>query len=224
MAFADELRRVSEGIWARELEHPFVQGMGRGDLAPEKFRFYLEQDYVFLIDYAKAFGLAVSKAPDLEVMAYFAKLCADTLNEEMALHRSYCAEFGTTPEALEAVEPAQVTRGYTGHILQEATVGGVAEIICAVLPCQWGYSEVARHLKAQGMPSEPRYTKWIEMYASDEFEAYGRWLRETLESLVQHRSPREKERLKAIFHTSSRWEYLFWEMSWHMERWQVPEG
>lgn len=224
MAFCDELMQVSQGIWAKEKEHPFVQGMGRGDLDAERFRFYLEQDYLFLIEYARVFGLAVSTAPNLEIMGYFAKLCADTLNEEMALHRSYCEEFGITPADLERVEMAQTTSGYTGHLLRAATTGSTVDVIAAVLPCQWGYNEIARHLRAQGMPSEPRYQKWIDLYGSEEFEAYGAWLRETLEAYAPSLSPEHVARLKRLFHDSSRWEYLFWEMAWRQERWSVPEA
>ncbi len=168
--------------------------------------------------------MGVTRAPELATMAYFAQLCADTLNTEMALHRSYCAEFGITAAELEAVAPAQTTVGYTGHLLQVALRGGVPDIIAAVLPCQWGYAEIARHLRARGMPPEPRYAKWIEMYASAEFEDYGRWLRAQLETLAPHLSPAHRERLKAIFHTSSRWEYLFWEMAWQQQTWAVPEA
>jgi thiaminase (transcriptional activator TenA) len=223
MAFCDELMRVSQAIWEREREHPFVRGLGDGSLDAQRFRFYLEQDYLFLIEYAKVFALAATRAAELETMATFAQLCADTLNTEMALHRSYCAEFGIAPEALEAAEPAQTTAGYTGHLLQVAATGGVAEICAAVLPCQWGYSEIARHLQAQGLPAEARYRKWIEMYASPEFEAYGAWLRGRLEALAPGFPPAQVARLKRVFHTSSRWEYLFWEMAWRMERWAVPE-
>ncbi len=223
MAFCDELRAVSEGIWQRELEHPFVRGIGDGSLQPERFRFYLEQDYLFLIDYARVFALAVSKAPDLAAMSEFAKLCAETLGVEMELHRSACAEFGVTPAQLEAVQASQTTRGYTGHLIQVAATGGLADIVAAVLPCQWGYAEVARHLEAQGRPEEPRYRKWIEMYASPEFEDYGRWLRAQMEDLAPALSSEGRERLKSHFHTSSRWEYLFWEMAWRMDMWAVPE-
>jgi thiaminase/transcriptional activator TenA len=224
MTLVDELMQVSQGIWAREKEHPFVRGLGDGTLPAERFRFYLEQDYLFLIEYAKVFALAATRSTELATMAYFAQLCADTLNTEMALHRSTCAEFGITPAELEAAEPAQTTVGYTGHLLQVAVRGGVADICAAVLPCQWGYHEIARHLRARGMPPEPRYRKWIELYASPEFAAYGRWLRETLEAHAPHLAPAHVARLKTTFHTSSRWEYLFWEMAWRMERWSVPEG
>jgi thiaminase/transcriptional activator TenA len=223
MGICEELRQASQAIWEREKAHPFVLGLGDGTLAEARFRYYLEQDYLFLIAYARVFALAVARAPDLETMAAFARLCADTLNEEMALHRAYCAEFRIDPAALEAAEPSRTTVGYTGHLVQTAATGGLAEIIAAVLPCQWGYNEIARHLQGRGLPAEPRYGKWIETYASPAFEAYGTWLRERLEALAPAPGSPERARLRRIFHTSSRWEYLFWEMAWRGERWE-PVG
>ncbi len=224
MGFSEELRALSAAIWQQELAHPFVRGIGEGTLDDARFRHYLEQDYLFLIEYAKVFALAAAKSPELDTMAYFARLCHETLNEEMALHRSYCAEFGLTPADLEAALPAQTTRGYTGHLLQVAATGTVADILAAVLPCQWGYAEIAAQLEANGMPREPRYRKWIEMYASQPFRDYGQWLRETLDGLAASLTPANKERLKEHFQLSSRWEYLFWEMAWNLEGWNVPEG
>jgi thiaminase/transcriptional activator TenA len=223
MGFSEELKAVSRDIWRRELEHPFVTGLGDSTLDPACFQFYLEQDYRFLVDYAKVFAYATTKATDVETMAAFARLCADTLHEEMALHRSYCAEFGITPEALETVQPALVTRGYTEHLLNVAASGSLAEIIAAVLPCQWGYAEVARHLRDRGMPSEPRYRKWIEMYSSAEFEDYGKWLRECMDTMADDLTQESQHRLKALFHASSHWELLFWEMAWRRESGVVAE-
>jgi thiaminase/transcriptional activator TenA len=223
MSFCDDLLKVSQDIWAREKQHPFVLAIGRGDLDDARFRFYLEQDYLYLIDYAKVFALAAVRAQDVATEAYFAKLCAETLNEEMDLHRSYCAEFGLTPADLEATQPSQTTRGYTGHLLQVAATGGITEIVAAVLPCYWGYWELARHLRAQGMPAEPRYRKWIEMYASAPIEANVRWLQAAMERLAAPLDATARERLKRIFHDSSRWEYLFWEMAWQRAQWAVPE-
>ena len=222
MGLSDELKTASVDIWAAELEHPFVRGIGDGSLSEERFRFYLAQDYLFLIDYAKVFALAAVKAPRLEVMAGFAKLCADTLNEEMALHRAYCAEFGLTPAELEATSPAQTTRGYTGHLLQVAATGGIGDIIAAVLPCQWGYNEIARHLHAMGPPAETRYRKWIKAYTAPEFEAYGAWLRATLDGLAPSLSAADIARLRQHFLFSSRWELLFWDMAWAQALWNTP--
>ena len=62
------------------------------------------------------------------------------------------------------------------------------------------------------------------MYASDQFTAYGTWLRGKLEALAPYCSGEERTRLVDPFHNSSRWEYLFWEMAWRREMWAVPEG
>lgn len=223
MAFCDELRAVSHAIWELEKRHPFVQALGRGDLDDARFRFYLEQDYLFLMDYAKVFALGAVRAQDLATQARFARLCADTLNVEMDLHRSYCAEFGITPADLERAVPSQTTRGYTGHLLQTAEAGGVAEIIAAVLPCYWGYWEIAGHLKARGLPAEPRCREWIEMYASEPVAETVRWLQKAMERRAASAGTEDRERFKRIFHESSRWEYLFWEMAWRREGWAVPE-
>ena len=44
------------------LTHPFIRGISNGDLAEEKFIFYLKQDYLFLIEYSRLLGLMVAKA------------------------------------------------------------------------------------------------------------------------------------------------------------------
>jgi thiaminase/transcriptional activator TenA len=222
MAFCEELRAVSQAVWELEKRHPFVLALGRGDLDDAHFRFYLEQDYLFLMDYAKVFALGVVRATDLLTQAWFARLCADTLNVEMDLHRSYCAEFGITPAHLEQAMASQTTRGYTGHLLQTAATGGISEIIAAVLPCYWGYWEIAGHLRAQGMPAEPRYRKWIEMYTSEPVASAVRWLQGAMDRCAASISGADREQLKRIFHESSRWEYLFWEMAWRREGWAVP--
>ena len=120
--------------------------------------------------------------------------------------------------------PSLTTQGYTGHLLRVAEAGDIVEIVAAVLPCQWGYAEIARHLKARGIPGEPRYRKWIEMYASDAFEAYGLWLRERMERLAGGQDNQRKQGLKKIFLTSSRWEFRFWEMAWRMEMGEIANS
>ncbi|HAL58508.1 MAG TPA: thiaminase II, partial [Sarcina sp.] len=62
----------SRDLWDAYLEHPFVQGIADGTLDREKFRFYMIQDYLYLIEYAKVFALGVAKAKDLESMRLFA--------------------------------------------------------------------------------------------------------------------------------------------------------
>ena len=86
MGFSDDLRRMGASMWETEHNHPFVKGIGDGSLPLENFRYYMRQDYLFLIGYCRAISLAVAKAPTVEDMGWFAKLIHETLNLEMLSH------------------------------------------------------------------------------------------------------------------------------------------
>ena len=219
--FTDELRQSAAPIWEADLRHPFVRGIADGTLPPDKFKFYLIQDYLFLLDYSRVFAYGVIKAPDEATMALFAQLLNETLNTEMDLHRGYCEKFGISAAEMEQAPVAPTTHAYTRHVLNVAQSGTLAELIAGVLPCQWGYAEIGTTLAEQGGSPEPLYQEWIEMYASDEFLALGKWLRSLLNKLTAESSSAEKERLKRHFLFSSRYEYLFWEMAWTQEAWQI---
>lgn len=219
--FTDELRQSAAPIWEADLGHPFVRGIADGTLPTEKFKFYLVQDYLFLLDYSRVFAHGVIKAPDEATMALFSQLLNETLNTEMDLHRGYCEKFGISAAEMEQAPVAPTTHAYTRHLLSVAQSGTLADIIAGVLPCQWGYAEIGTTLAQQGGSPEHLYQEWIEMYASEEFLALGKWLRSLLNELTAESSSAEKERLKRHFLFSSRYEYLFWEMAWTQEAWQI---
>ncbi len=219
--FTDELRQYAAPIWEADLKHPFVRGMADGTLPTEKFKFYLIQDYLFLLDYSRVFAYGTIKAHDEATMALFAKLLNETLNTEMDLHRGYCEKFGISPAEMETAPVAPTTHAYTRHILHIAQVGTLADVIAGVLPCQWGYAEIGTTLAEQGGSPEPLYQEWIDMYASPEFLALGEWLRNLLNDITTESSSAEKERLQKNFLLSSRYEYLFWEMAWTEQAWQI---
>ncbi len=219
--FTDELRQSAAPIWEADLGHPFVRGIADGTLPTEKFKFYLVQDYLFLLDYSRVFAHGVIKAPDEATMALFSQLLNETLNTEMDLHRGYCEKFGISAAEMEQAPVAPTTHAYTRHLLSVAQSGTLADIIAGVLPCQWGYAEIGTTLAQQGGSPEPLYQEWIEMYASEEFLALGKWLRSLLNELTAESSSAEKARLKRHFLFSSRYEYLFWEMAWTQEAWQI---
>ena len=71
MAFIAAIEQRAQPIRQAILNHPFVQGIGRGDLDPERFKFYITQDYAYLIDYARVLALAAARAPQLDTMAWY---------------------------------------------------------------------------------------------------------------------------------------------------------
>jgi thiaminase (transcriptional activator TenA) len=219
LLFTERLRLAVAPIWRKELEHPFVRGLGDGSLPPDRFRFYLRQDYVFLIEYGRIFALAAAKADQLDEIGVFARLLNDTINVEMELHRGYCARLGITREELERTEPAPITHAYTRHLLTVAWSGGLDEIIAAVLPCQLGYAEIAGGLsRGPGWEASP-YAEWIRTYISSDFVASAEALRAKLDYLAAPLGPGRLDLLERHFVTSTRYEYLFWEMAWSEAGW-----
>ena len=222
MGFSDELRRTAAPMWDREKRHPFVTGIGDGTLALDSFRYYMRQDYIFLIDFCRAVSLAVAKAQDVESMAWFARLLHETLNTEMSLHIGFCRDFGITEEDLRATEPSPTTLAYTGHLVQTAYSGGVEEIASALLPCSWGYAEIGRMLYGRGVPTnQPLYARWIEMYNSPEFAELARWLRSFIDRVAQESGEAGLKRMEGAFLLSSQYEYMFWDAAFRMEQWPV---
>ena len=216
----NRLRREAAGIWEAQHQHPFVRGIGDGKLDMEKFKFWLRQDYVFLIEYARLLGLAAARSPDLGTMTRFAGLLEETLETEMSLHRAYANEFGISREELEQEPPAPTTRAYTDFLLRIAATGDFVELAAALLPCMWSFSEIGKRLAAPPLPSDTRYAQWIAMYSSREFAELAGWCRDLVDNLAAGLPERELKKLEEAFLTSSRYEWQFWEMAWKMERWQ----
>ncbi|MDP6452356.1 MAG: thiaminase II [SAR202 cluster bacterium] len=222
MGFSDDLRRMGASMWETEHNHPFVTGIGDGTLPLDKFRYYMRQDYLFLVGYCRAISLAVAKASTVEDMGWFAKLIHETLNLEMSLHISFCEDFGISKEELLATKPSPTTVAYTNQMIQTGFSGSVGEIACVILPCAWGYCEIGQMLADRGKPdSQPLYGRWIDMYNSEEYEELVLWLRSFVDRVGADASDEELQRMKRAFMLGSQYEYMFWDAAYRLEAWPV---
>jgi thiaminase/transcriptional activator TenA len=214
MAFTDQLREAADPIWAAQHEHPFVRGIAEGSLEPRKFRHYIRQDYLFLIDYARLLALGCARAARLDDMGGFARLAEATLGSEMELHRSYAADWGIAGADLEASYPTATTRAYTDYLLRTATLADFGELAAALLPCMWGYHELAAAIADRGRPDVELYARWIDQYAGAEFAELTDWCKALTEAAAEAGDHR---RITEAFVTSSRYELAFWDASWREE-------
>lgn len=220
MSFSAQLRVETDAIWQGIFHHPMVTGIGDGTLPEAKFRYWLIQDYRYLIDFSRIFALGAAKAPDLETMTWFSELLHSTLKVEMGGHRSYAARFGVEPAEMEQAEMAPWCRAYTREMLAAAE-GGLGDLVATLLPCMAGYAETGRTLAAKGMPDHPIYREWIEMYASPEFGGLADYCASLLDRLAEGAKQEDLDRWRDIYKTSARYEYLFWQMCWDEQTWPV---
>ena len=54
LSFLGALKAAAGRHWDDYVRHPFVTALGRGTLAEGAFRFYLVQDYLFLLHFTRA--------------------------------------------------------------------------------------------------------------------------------------------------------------------------
>jgi thiaminase/transcriptional activator TenA len=221
--FTDRLYKNVEPIWSQNFHHSFVQGVGRGTLEKELFSFYLKQDYVYLIEYSKLFAIGAQKATSIEIMKQFSVLLHETLHFEMDVHRSYAKSFGISEEELEQTEPTPINLAYTNYMLNVAHNGTLAELVSCLLPCAWDYWEIGKKLYSNyhnELETNP-YKNWIKAYSSDEFGALAKWLIQLMDELTFEKPERELTILENHFQTTSRFEFLFWEMLLNQEEWPL---
>lgn len=221
--FTEHLSQLAAPIWRAQHDHPFVRGIGDGSLEIERFAYWIRQDYLFLIEYCRLFGLAAARAPDLETISRFADLLQATARTEMDLHRGYAAQFGISTADLERETMSPTTRGYTDFLLRVATTGDFSELASALLPCMWGFSEIGQRLAQQPRPADARYAAWVEMYADPDFAALAAWCRGLVDGLAKDAGPSARERMAEAFVTSSRYELAFWQAAYTQERWPDQE-
>ena len=216
----DALRDACADDWRAYTGHAFVRRLGDGTLPEECFRHYLGQDYLFLIHFARAYGLAVFKSDNLEDMRQAAGGMAAIL-DEMGLHVRYCHQWGIPAEEMAALEEAEATVAYTRFVLERGLAGDLLDLHVALSPCVVGYAEIAAALKAEaggGLEGNP-YRDWIEMYAGDDYQAVAAAQVAQLDRLMERRGgPGRLPALIDTFRTATRLEAAFWEMGLRLAR------
>lgn len=201
--------------WRAYVGHEFVTRLAQGTLHEAAFRRYLIQDYLFLIQFARAYALAVYKSDTLADMRASAAGMSAILDVEMGLHVEYCRRWGLDEAAMAGTEESPECVAYTRFVLERGAAGDILDLHVALAPCVVGYGEIGRRLvddprtTLEGNP----YRDWIEMYAGEEYQEVARAENALLDRLMERRGgPGRLDSLQRTFRTATRLEADFWQM------------
>src|SRR5438477_7448710 len=207
--------------WRSYTRHEFVLRLAHGDLPEAAFRRYLVQDYLFLLHFARAWGLAVYKSDTLAEMRRARSLLAATLDVEIGLHIDFCRGWGLSEGAMNAEPEAPETIAYTRFVLDRGLAGDRLDLEVALAPCMIGYAEIAAERMADpatrhdGNP----YREWLEMYAGAEYQSLARDCAASLDEQFGRRAGDGRfPALAASFATATRLEADFWGMGLNAAR------
>jgi len=217
MSFFTQLKAAASDEWHAYTEHPFTNAMADGSLPEAGFRHYLVQDYLFLIEFARAYALAVYKAPTLADMRDAAAGISAILDVEMDLHIKLCGGWGLAPADIETAPAAAETLAYTRYVLDTGMRGDLLALKVALAPCVIGYAEIASRLAARpsAMDESNPYRVWIAEYAGGAYQEVAADATTSLDALAErYLTPARQTELTTIFREATRLEADFWEMGW----------
>ncbi len=92
----------------------------------------------------------------------------------------------------------------------------MSDILAVLLPCACGYAEI---VTSQGLPEDRFYRDWIETYSSREFLDLSDGLIGKMNAHAGDETDHPKDRLFRLYKSSTRFEFLFFDMSWKKEEW-----
>jgi len=201
--------------WDAYCQHAFVRQLGAATLPSEAFRHYLKQDYLFLLHFSRAWGLAVYKSRTMSELRQGLAALKAIVEIELDLHVQYCAQWNISEADLAALPESRATTTYTRYVLDVGMQGDLLDLHIALAPCLLGYADIAAWLIAQ--PTTVRgsgnpYEAWIAMYASDEFQAATAAERDWLNGQLALASSARYDQLAHIFSQAARLEADFWQV------------
>jgi thiaminase/transcriptional activator TenA len=223
MTVFEQLKAAANAEWVAYTEHPFTNAMADGTLPQAAFRHYLVQDYLFLIEFARAYALSLYKSPTLADMRKAANGISAILDVEMQLHVKLCGEWGLSPDDLERAPAAPEMLAYTRYVLDAGMRGDLLSLKVALAPCIIGYAEIATRLaqKPKALDASNPYRVWIGEYAGAAYQAVAADAAMHLDELhSRYATSARQAELVAIFSEATRLEAEFWEMGWHVGRQQ----
>jgi len=206
--------------WQRFTRHRFVEELAAGTLDPAAFRYYLVQDYRFLVHFSRAWALVAVKSEDVDDIKAAASLVHTLIDDELALHIETCAGWGLAHDELKATPEDPANAAYTRFVLERGFTGDLADLLAALMPCVIGYAEIGFRLASD--PATKRlgnaYDAWIATYGGNDYQSGAAAAAAQLERVLTRRlgpehwtHPRWAE-LAASFSTATRLEIGFWEM------------
>ncbi len=213
----ERLREGAGAAWHDYVRHPFVEALADGSLKPEAFRNFLIQDYLFLVQYARAYALLAYKLeelPDIQAALETAKALIET---EMPLHVAYCAGWGISEAQMRAAPPALEMTGYTRYVLDVGCTGDALDLLAALAPCIAGYAEIGAWAAAKADPANP-YIDWIKTYTGQEYAESVKASLAMIDRVGAVLGGKARlPRLQAIFIQATRLEAAFWNTGWALQ-------
>lgn len=239
----EQARANTEPILQAIKQHPFIVQLIAGTLPQNVFRFYLNQDSLYLASYKKSLAQVACRCEETAHTQFYLESATGVLAVEEALHQQFLAGVSLCSEPTPTCE--LYTR-YLSSVVQQQTV---EEALAATLPCFTIYKEIGDYIIEQSQVTEGGgkggiggigdkgskggissvstssstnpYQSWIDTYGGEAFALATQQAIDITNHYAAQASPSRLKAMQECFTKASKLEWMFWDSAYQLETWKL---
>ena len=196
--------------WSEYTNHKFLSDLVSNKLPDRNFKKYLIQDYVFLHQFLKILSLSVYKSNSFDEISRSVNFIKG-IDYEIKLHVNYCKKWKIPLSSLNDIKVEKDNSAYTDHVLSVGKNGNNLDIFSCLSPCIIGYGEIGFNLSKIKNWKKGKYSSWIQMYSSKEYQQVAKDNIDYLDILFKNNKDKNLTKIKKNFKKSTILERNFWE-------------
>ena len=208
--FFYKLKNSCKKEWSEYTNHKFLINLVSSKLPNKNFKKYLIQDYIFLQQFLKILALSVYKSTSFEEINRSVNFIKG-IDGEIRLHINYCKKWKIPLKSLNNIKVEKANSSYTDHVLDIGKNGNNLDIFSCLSPCIIGYGEIAHNLTKIKNWEKSKYSSWIKMYASREYQQVAKDNINYLDHLLKKNKNIDETKLIKNFKKSTILERNFWQ-------------
>ncbi|WP_264729975.1 TenA family protein [Wolbachia endosymbiont (group B) of Episyrphus balteatus] len=203
--FYDIAVRESSGLIEKIIKHPFNVELMNNTLDYEKFKFYLQQDFLYVVDCTRALLIIAAKFNDVEIMNKLVCVAVGTFAT-----RDYYREHFADCDLSDSHKKSKSCSAFTNFFVRVAHHNSVAEGLAASYPCFCIYQIVVRHIAKGKTVADNKYQKWIDFFNSDAANTMIDDVTNIMNSLYKKSNDNEQRNMLEFFRSGMQLEMEFW--------------
>ena len=208
--FFYKLKKSCKKEWSEYTNHKFLIDLVNNELPNKNFKKYLLQDYIFLQQFLKILALSVYKSTSFEEINRSVNFIKG-IDHEIKLHINYCKKWKMPLKSLNNIKVEKANSSYTDHVLNIGKSGNNFDIFSCLSPCIIGYGEIAYNLTKNKNWKKSKYSSWIKMYASRDYQQVAKDNINYLDHLLKKNQNIDKTKIIKNFKKSTILERNFWQ-------------
>jgi len=204
-----KLKNSCNKEWSEYTDHKFLSDLVSNKLPDKNFKKYLVQDYIFLQQFLKILALSVYKSNSFEEIDKSINFIKG-IDHEIKLHVNYCKKWKIPLRSLSNIKVERANSAYTDHVLNVGKNGNNLDIFSSLSPCIIGYGEIGFKLSKIKNWKKSKYSSWIKMYSSKEYQQIAKDNINYLDFLFKKNKNKDLTKLIKNFKKSTILEINFW--------------